>query len=181
MDKIHAINSDALSRPNDYTGIWQSFWPNGQLRYRGEFANGVEVGQHVCYWKNGVLAHVHWCDSNGCVRGTTVNFYADGAKESEETWNDDNRRPGTFVERCFDANGDVFLRCVYREYEQVELWRRPGDRDPESEAAIDNIVAEALRELEASLDGEGEVQDDDEELEDKGPEQGADGKAAMGE
>ena len=104
-------------------------WPNGQVKYRGRFVNGIEVGQQVCYWDDGTIAQVSWRDSGGCPRGTTVSFYPDGDKEKEETWDEIERDPGTFVSRCYDSKGDVFLRSTYRMFQQIDSWQRPKTED----------------------------------------------------
>lgn len=165
MDTFPYIDSDALMRGSAYTGLFEAFWPNGKPRYQGQFVDGVEVGQHVRYWEDGTIAQVQWYDPEGNPRGTTVTFHSDGDKCSEETWDDPQRRRGTFVRRDYDANGDVFLRTVYREYEIIEDWQRPREPDPEFDAQIDKIVADAVRQTEEALQvtDEDEFEDEDDE------------------
>lgn len=161
MDEFPVIDTDTLNLPSNFTGLLESRWPNGQLRYRGQFADGVEIGQHVRFWEDGTVAQIQWYDSSGCPRGTTLNFYRDGDKCNEECFDDPERRKGTFLCRDYDANGDVTSRTEYCEFELIDQWRRPDlDSDPETQIAIDRIVANAIREL---VEKVGHTDDDDEE------------------
>jgi hypothetical protein len=164
VDDSLPIDFDALERPNNYSGLWECRWPNGELKYRGQFESGVEIGPHVRYFENGVVAQVQWYDSTGCPRGTTLNFYPDGDKCSEECCDDPERRSGTFVRRDYDSSGEVTRRTEYREFEIIESWERPDQQlDPETEIEIDRIVADAVQELTRRLEGATDDDDDDEE------------------
>lgn len=160
MEAFHAIDSDALVRPDNFTGTCESHWPSGKLRCRGRFVDGKRVGQHVCFWEDGTIAEICWFDANGCPRGTILSFYPDGDKQSEQVWDDPERRPGTLAEYNFDSNGDVFLRARYCEREQVEYWERPKE-DGEEDIEIDAIVADGIKELTEKLEGRDDEVDDD--------------------
>lgn len=68
MSDYHSIDGASLNRPDDYTGYWEAYWPNGRLKYRGHFVNGVEVGQQVCYWEDGTIAQLGWRDVDSWER-----------------------------------------------------------------------------------------------------------------
>lgn len=148
------IDSEHIGHPEN--GLYELFWPNGRPKYRGQFCDGHEVGQHIRFFENGVLAQVCWYDDFGRPRGTTLTFYDDGNKDDEEVYEDDQRRPGTFVNKSYDAQGNVFLRTTYVEFRQLEMWERdPSELDPETQRIIDQSIADLER----------IVEDDDEEEE----------------
>lgn len=161
MDEFHCFDPSTVGRPDDYTGYWEAYWPNGKLKYRGHFINGVEVGQQVCYWEDGTVAQVSWRDRSGNPRGTTVSYYPDGDKETEETWDDEARHQGTFVRRDYDANGDVTAWRKYHEFEVVESWERPCDvAKDETDIEIDRIVDDAVRRISKLAQSQNDNEDD---------------------
>ncbi len=112
-------------------------------------------------WEDGTLAHVCWYDPSGVERGTSLSFYPDGDKASEETWDDEQRRPATFVKRCHDSNGNIFLSSTYVECAITESWTRPSDEpDEETDREIDRIVKDAIAELERRLESNDDDFDD---------------------
>ncbi|MDX1943966.1 MAG: hypothetical protein SFU86_01060 [Pirellulaceae bacterium] len=150
MNDNPPIDVDDLNRPNDYTGVFEAFWPNGQLKYRRHFVNGVEVGQHIRFWEDGMLAHISWRDPAGHMRGTMLTFYPGGDKDTEEIWSDDERRPGTFEKCCYNANGDIFLKTSYLEFEQIDLWERPksdAEQQQWESLGIDKMIADSIKKL----------------------------------
>jgi hypothetical protein len=159
------IDPQDLMRPDDFTGCWEAFWPSGRIKYRGLFAKGVRVGQHVCFWEDGTVAEVVWYDSSGCPRGTAVSFYADGDKEAEQTWDEECRHPGSFERRSYDENGDVCVRTVYREFTPVDSWSAPSEfADDEMDAEIDRIVSDAVEQLTRKLAGSDVASEEDDEV-----------------
>jgi antitoxin component YwqK of YwqJK toxin-antitoxin module len=70
--------------PDDFEGVWIEHWPNGQLKFRGTYKkDGLRVGQHICFWENGVLREVSTWEQ-GWVTGTLIRFYEDGTRECEK-------------------------------------------------------------------------------------------------
>jgi hypothetical protein len=144
---FHNIDSDSLRRPDNYTGKWESHWPNGAIKYRGHFEDGIEVGQFVCYWQDGTVAQVGWRNAAGIPRGTILSFYPDGDKQTEEIWDETDIHPGNFVRRSYDADGAVTGWIKFHEFQVTESWEIPDDEDARElydSIELDRIVDEAI-------------------------------------
>lgn len=68
-------------------GLWETYFPNGQLDYRGEFVNGIQHGYCESYWPDGDIFYMgsfnmrkrvgHWIIGNDdWSREITKIFYA---------------------------------------------------------------------------------------------------------
>jgi antitoxin component YwqK of YwqJK toxin-antitoxin module len=146
----------------EFTGTRLERWPNGALKYRGEFNNDVPVGQHVAYWENGVIAQVVWYNAQGIPVGATVSFYEDGQKEFEERRDDDEPSRGTYVRLSYSAEGEIMSRSSFVDFRVVESWESPSSiLDEEDEAMIDRIVAEAIADVEKHVLGDDDSEDDE--------------------
>jgi antitoxin component YwqK of YwqJK toxin-antitoxin module len=67
---------DSECRPH---GVWEDYWPNGPLWWRGHYHHGTLHGVWENYWGNGTLwgrVHYHhgvrkgletWCDYQGRI------------------------------------------------------------------------------------------------------------------
>jgi antitoxin component YwqK of YwqJK toxin-antitoxin module len=69
-DKMPTNNQD---QPHGY---WESYWSNGQLRYKGNYINGKEDGYWEVYHSNGQLRY----------KGNYINGIKDGLWI--ENWDD---------------------------------------------------------------------------------------------
>ena len=47
---------DGVEPPEDFTGTWEVFWPNGKIKYRAIMRDGVEHGECTCFWEDGLIA-----------------------------------------------------------------------------------------------------------------------------
>jgi antitoxin component YwqK of YwqJK toxin-antitoxin module len=66
----------------DYTGLWEVYWPNGVIKFRGNFVNGKEEGECLCFWDNGNLAQRGTKVNGECV-GVWTDYSYDGAMTLE--------------------------------------------------------------------------------------------------
>ncbi|PCJ54661.1 MAG: hypothetical protein COA79_21675 [Planctomycetota bacterium] len=69
--------SIATGEYENYTGVWRSYFENGNLAYRGEFIYGKQVGKHVSWRDNGVKM--------------TERVYKDGAIVSMVEWDESGK------------------------------------------------------------------------------------------
>ena len=68
-------------------GLWKAFYPNGKMRFRGEFNQGNPDGHHVIYYDNGRIKEER--------------FYKNGLRT--KTW------------KKYNEEGDVILSITYRD------------------------------------------------------------------
>jgi antitoxin component YwqK of YwqJK toxin-antitoxin module len=85
----------------EFHGIYEEYWPNGKLKYRGEFeALRKRVGQHVAYWENGFVKEIsYWLD--GWVCGTVSRFYENGVRDEELHYGERGSRTRAWVGYSF--------------------------------------------------------------------------------
>jgi antitoxin component YwqK of YwqJK toxin-antitoxin module len=67
-------------------GIWEEYYDNGQLWYKGTFINGIEHGPWITYYDTGQLCYkrtynmgqrdgiFEWYDEDGSIQ--EISFYA---------------------------------------------------------------------------------------------------------
>ena len=106
-----------VNPPDDYTGEWKVYWPNGTLKYKALYLKGQTEGEVLCYWDNGTIAQRGTSDLGQCV-GVWEDFWEDGGKYKETDYHDSKN----FECRWYAANGDL---------EKVEVWkggRKVGER-----------------------------------------------------
>ena len=139
MSKLIDHGEGAYPR-EDYTGPWEVYWPNGQLKWCAKFVNGKEQGEHICYWENGNLAqkcemrdghtiskciYYHpngvksregYC-SEGGYNGIWTSYDATGKTMSQENWKD-GVQEGECIE--FDEEGNITCQGIYRDGEPYE-------------------------------------------------------------
>lgn len=140
---------------DEFSGIRLEHWPNGALKYRGEFKNDVPFGQHVAYWENGVIAQVAWYNTEGIPVGATPSFFEDGQKKFEERRDDDEPSRGTYVRIGYNAEGQMISRSSFVDFRVVESWKSPSDSlDEETEAMVDRIVADEIARLVSDLEAD---------------------------
>ena len=141
----------------DYTGTWEVYWPNGQLKYIADIIEGKEHGTVRCYWDNGQLAQVREMDrgahdgestdyyengtvqNHGVVRGNHLDgvwreYYPTGDFWKLVTWNR-GQREGRSVE--YHINGETIVDGVYRNDEPYEGTFR-DEEDEENSCNFDN-------------------------------------------
>lgn len=88
-----------LSPPEGFTGVWTTFWPNGRLKLRVEYANGKEHGERVCWLRNRQIHQKGRMEDGECV-GVWENFWEDGTKYQETEY----FGPGSFDVRWFESD-----------------------------------------------------------------------------
>ena len=121
-----------------YTGPWEIYWPNGVIKFRGNYVNGKQEGEHLCYWDNGKLAQ----------RGTMVHGKCVGV------WTDYSYEGAVSLQGEFGPAG-----------KQVGVWRRFWDDGTvmKEEQYVDGMLHGTVRHF--SYDGkvihEGEFRDDE--------------------
>ena len=112
----------------DFDGVWEVLYPNGQLKFRGAYKNGKELGQHLCYWENGVVAEVSFWDE-GFVYGTVLKFREDGSKQAEEDWGEYGGRTKSWTARIYDTNSQLAFVTVRKNDQVIAEWTRPDLRE----------------------------------------------------
>ncbi len=65
-----------------YTGNWEVFYPNGQIKKRGTFVDGKEDGIQSMWYKNGQKQNES-IYKDGLINGLTVTWYENGQKDNE--------------------------------------------------------------------------------------------------
>jgi hypothetical protein len=68
---------DGLYPPDNFTGIWEVYWPNGRLKWRSFYKNGKAEGEHLCLLDNGVIAQNGQNINGECV-GDWFDYWEDG-------------------------------------------------------------------------------------------------------
>ncbi len=120
----------------DATGKKQGYWekkqPNGKLLYKGQFENDKPVGEWKRYHENGVVKALIDYSENADTTSVTLfdnignkvamgfyagqvkaghwDYYDNGQKVSEETYNDGLRNG---VARTYYPNGELFVETNY--------------------------------------------------------------------
>lgn len=157
-DRDHVnINTDDLARPANFSGVWLAYWPDGKLKYRGAFREGVPIGQHVCFWQDGTVAEICWRDPFGQLRGTGLSFHPDGDKQCEEIRDSQSPQPGSFVRKHYDSNGDLFLETKYIGFVQVDSWESADSSlSDEVDDEIEKFASDAAAEINRLADSEDE-------------------------
>ncbi len=77
---IYADTGAALNRTDEQgrkEGLWEKRYPNGKLRYRGHFRNGMPTGIFKYYWDNDSIQNISVYTDNGAVTHTQM-FYRSG-------------------------------------------------------------------------------------------------------
>jgi hypothetical protein len=129
----------------DFEGLWIEHWPNGQLKFRGYFKKRHKrVGQHICFWPNGVLREVSFWDE-GWVCGTVIWFREDGSKESEKDYGEFGSRTRSWTERWYGGESELWKVIVWRDGRPIAEWEDPQTRRIGNEVELDRIVNDAVK------------------------------------
>ncbi|HMM11343.1 MAG TPA: toxin-antitoxin system YwqK family antitoxin [Bacteroidales bacterium] len=90
--------TDALGRK---TGRWESRYPNGQLRYSGQFEQGRPIGEFRYYYESGELR--------------AINTFSPGGLRA--------------MNKTFAANGLLIAQGLYFDQQKDSTWRFYSDTD----------------------------------------------------
>ncbi len=101
-------DDEGLIPPDGYTGVWEYYWPNRQLKYRANYVNGETHGEVTCWWDNGGLSQVGWSE-HGICKGIWTDYLEDGTKTLETEYVDND----TFTTRGY-MEGKVDNVCEYQ-------------------------------------------------------------------
>ena len=104
--------------PEGFTGLWEYYWPNRTLKFRGHFVNGQPHGSQSCWWDDGRLAQTGVYEHGKC-KGIWVEYLPEGPKFKETEYNDS----GDFVIRWYDGNGSLYKTDRFATRNQ--RWRLP--------------------------------------------------------
>lgn len=143
--------------PDHFEGLWLETWPNGRLKYRGEFKEGGRrIGQHISFFVNGVLQEVAtWND--GWICGTVLWFRSDGTKEYEKDFGEHGGVTRCWTERCYTLSGGVYATRIYRDGEIVSEQVTPEIHNLMKHINIDAIIQGEVDKLyPAGVNKEGE-------------------------
>ena len=130
---------------DDFEGVRIDYWPNGQLKFRGEYKKGEKrIGQHVCLYPNGVLQEVsYWNDGYAC--GTVIRFREDGSKESETDYSENGGRTRSWKERSYHIDGTLYAVEVCKDGQVVAEWLDGEVRKILDAIDADGLVDEAVK------------------------------------
>lgn len=81
-------------------GLWKKMYPNGKVRYEGEFKDDREIGLFKYFYKNGKLRATNNHDGNGTV-----------------------------ANHVYHPNGKIKAKGIYRETKKDSLWQYFNDRE----------------------------------------------------
>jgi hypothetical protein len=133
--------------PEDFEGLWVEHWPNGQLKFRGEYKKrNMRNGQHLCFWENGVLRELSYWE-RGWVTGTLIRFYEDGTKECERDYGEHGGVIRSWTEHAFSIRGRLSYINVWKNDEIVARWGRPDLLEIEEEIGVDKLIEEEIKRL----------------------------------
>ena len=107
---------------DDFTGIYETYWPNGRLQYRGFFEEfATRHGHHIEFWPNGNVKELStW--NHGWIVGTQVCFHENGHRESEIDFSTSGSRSLTRVEKHFGENGDLHIILAFFNGKKSVVW-----------------------------------------------------------
>jgi hypothetical protein len=131
--------------PEDFEGLWVEHWPNGQLKFRGQYKKGeMRVGQHMSFYENGVLDEISsW--SEGWMHGTVLWFREDGSKEREKDYGEAGGTTQSWTERWYGLDSDLWKVEIYKDGKVVSEWTHPEVREIWKTIDADKIVQDAVR------------------------------------
>lgn len=89
---------EGLAPPDDFTGLWEYYWPNMQLKFRANYIDGKEHGEVTCWWENGVVAQTGRRECGTC-KGIWTDYKPDGTKSLETEYEDGDN----FVKRWYSG------------------------------------------------------------------------------
>lgn len=139
--------------PNEeYQGVLESYAPNGQLLFRGEFEKGEKrIGQHISFWDNGNLKEVsYWVD--GWIHGTQLWFDEDGSLSVERFFGENGGRHRRWIERhyrhfrnCEDESGKVWWIELYEDDSLQAEWIDDDSRKLSEDGDLDTTIRRAVK------------------------------------
>jgi antitoxin component YwqK of YwqJK toxin-antitoxin module len=156
--------------PDDnYTGLWEIYWPNLVIKFRANYVNGQEEGECLCFWDNGNLAqrgvkvegHCDgiWTDYsyegrkslegryvNRQKEGAWTSFWDDGSVMKEEEYLNGLRHG---YSRHFSDDGELIHEGEFRNGEPYNgiCHVRDHDRHPHYTMIAEYLEGEIVREL----------------------------------
>jgi hypothetical protein len=133
--------------PEEFAGLWIEYWPDGSLKYRGQFQSGQKrIGQHISFFENGVLDELSFWDE-GWVCGTLIWFREDGSKECEMDYGEYGGRTRCWVERSYGIENDLWKVTVWEANRPHAEWKHPELRKIDAEIDFDKIVNDAVKQV----------------------------------
>jgi len=122
---------DTLNRE---IGEWKYFFPNGNVRANGAYANGKKVGDWKYYFENGKLEQLGKYDNN-LISGKWLWYYSNGVLLREEYYRK-GKLDGHYIEN--DSLGKVVLEGDYADgLKQGKWFRCINDHKEEGEYVDD--------------------------------------------
>ena len=110
-----------------YQGLWKEYYPNGNLKSKGEYVNSFKIGEWVYCFSNGKIEQVGTYDKKGKAQGEWKWFYpcADSSKlENGNLLRKENYRnnllEGPMIE--YSDSGKVITKGEYVENEKEGFW-----------------------------------------------------------
>jgi antitoxin component YwqK of YwqJK toxin-antitoxin module len=107
---------DSIGYYVDYTGMYEEFHPNGELKIRYEFKNGDFIAENNVYWDNGKIANsIEWNEA--------LNVYEEKLFDYDEV---------LFTLNHYDKNGDFLKQVIDPLYDENHI-------------QIEGVMAEIIR------------------------------------
>lgn len=113
------IGEGILDEANKEQGPWKEYYPNGQLKGKGEYKDGKRIGEWLFYFANGKTEQVGKYDKKGRAQGAWKWYYDTGKLLREENYLDD-KRDGLMIE--YGDSGNVVTKGEYYDGMQEGKW-----------------------------------------------------------
>lgn len=105
----------------------------------------MRVGQHVAFWKSGIVREVsYWRD--GYLVGTKLSFHEDGERNEETFFGEAGSTEGSWVHRTY-VDDSLFSMEVYEDHVMTQKWTTQESIELREELGFDQIMRDAFVEL----------------------------------
>jgi antitoxin component YwqK of YwqJK toxin-antitoxin module len=129
--RIYDVPESSPDDPeDDFTGIWETYWPNGNLKSRTTYLNGLEHGDHLCVWENGRVSQ-YGKNVDGDCRGLWTDYRENGTKLLEGIFGVAGK---VGIWSYFQGSGIVSTQQEFHDGVEHGLWQ---EYDPEGEIKLE--------------------------------------------
>lgn len=87
--------------PDNFNGTWEVFWPNGTLKFRSDYVDGLENGAYLCLWDNGNV-----CQEGRYIKGQCVGLWNDYLEDGEKYKMTEYQDSDNFKITWLDSSGN---------------------------------------------------------------------------
>jgi antitoxin component YwqK of YwqJK toxin-antitoxin module len=98
-------------------GYVEDRYPNGAIRYRGQFRSGIAIGVHLQFHENGRPKKEKNFDENGIPHGRDLEWSETGHPKDVGQWHNGALEG---VRTLYDREGKILVRFLYKDGKAVE-------------------------------------------------------------